>query len=45
MCGSKLSEGAEVLGEHRRELGRSNRCEDVVMQIRNFWIVQIGVKV
>lgn len=36
MCGSKLSEGVEVLEEDRGEPGGSKRREDVVMQIRNF---------
>lgn len=40
MCGSEVSEGAEVMegdrGETRGEPEGGKRCEDVVMQIRNF---------
>jgi len=45
MCGSELSEGVEVLEEDRGEPGGGKRREDVVMQIRNFCILQMWVKV
>lgn len=50
MCGSEVSEGVEVMEGDRRKTEESRRggggkhCEDVVMQIRNFCMFQIGDK-
>lgn len=47
MCGSELSGGVEVMERDRRKTEKSGRgeegvCrEDVVMQIRNFFMLQM----
>ena len=43
MCGSEVSEGVGVMEGDRRKTEESQReaerCEDVVMQIRNFCMI------